>query len=319
MGASEVLGSPVGKILLLFFSFPALVQSVQSMTLSITPAQTAAWRKQIFEQLSERTKREMDNFRHYEQAVEQVCDVIYQSSVAYSFILGISIYIPVCLSPLPDLPPLQSVWIKKGTMQWWKDWKPHKWINVNFALEQFSGPEGNKDGILFVYYNFYEEKKVRVFAEARACVFLNSLSLPFTFYRTSTFTLSSMRSPFWFQCLVVISNTPLPSTPLSGPNRGGQSDWRQPRSWRCMIGYVRGGLYPSSKGKRLQCSSSFFISLPVNFKLALLSVSCCDSRGIQGPPSKQAIWSITCKGDIFVSEPSPALEAVPYPTPCDQM
>lgn len=243
MGASEVLGSPVGKTLLLFFSFPALVQSVQSMTLSITPAQTAAWRKQIFEQLSERTKREMDNFRHYEQAVEQVCDVIYQSSVAYSFILSVSIYIPVCLfdpSPLPDLPPLQSVWVKKGTMQWWKDWKPHKWINVNFALEQFSGPEGNKDGILFVYYNFYEEKKVRVCAEARACVFLNSLSLPFTFYRTSTFTLSSMRSPFWFQCLVVISNTPLPSTPLSGPNRGGQSDWRQPRSWRCMIGYVRG-------------------------------------------------------------------------------
>lgn len=79
------------------------------------------------------------------------------------------------------------------------------------------------------------------------------------------------------------------------------------------------GLYPSSKGKHLQCSSSFFISLPVNLKLALLSVSCCDSRGIQGPPSKQAIWSITCKGDIFVSEPSPALEAVPYPTPCDQM
>lgn len=60
----------------LFFTFPALVQSVQSMALSISPAQTAAWRKQIFEQLSERTKREMDNFRHYEQAVEQVCDAV---------------------------------------------------------------------------------------------------------------------------------------------------------------------------------------------------------------------------------------------------
>lgn len=45
-------------------------------------------------------------------------------------------------------------------MQWWKDWKPHKWINIHFALEQFSGPEGSKDGILFVYYNFNEEKKV---------------------------------------------------------------------------------------------------------------------------------------------------------------
>lgn len=54
-------------------------------------------------------------------------------------------------------------------------------------------------------------------------------------------------------------------------------------------------------------------------KLALLSDACCSSRGIQGPPSKQAVWSVTCKGDIFVSEPSPGLEAVPYPTPCDQM
>lgn len=53
-------------------SSAALVQSVQSMSLSVTPAQTAAWRRQIFEQLNERTRREMDNFKHYEQAVEQV-------------------------------------------------------------------------------------------------------------------------------------------------------------------------------------------------------------------------------------------------------
>ncbi len=45
---------------------------MQAMSLSITPAQTAAWRKQIFEQLSERSKREMENFMHYEQAIEQV-------------------------------------------------------------------------------------------------------------------------------------------------------------------------------------------------------------------------------------------------------
>lgn len=132
---------------------------------------------------------------------------------------------------------------------------------------------------------------------------------------SSTFMLSSMRSPSWFRCLVVTPNTLLPSTLLSGPNRGGQSDWQQPQSWRCMIGYVRRVLYtcPGKKTKIL------FHSLPLVLKLALLSVSCCDSRGIQGPPSKQAIWSITCKGDIFVSEPSPALEAIPYPTPCDQM
>ncbi len=50
----------------------ALNSSMQAMSLSITPAQTAAWRKQIFEQLSERSKREMENFMHYEQAIEQV-------------------------------------------------------------------------------------------------------------------------------------------------------------------------------------------------------------------------------------------------------
>lgn len=45
---------------------------MQTLSLSITPAQTATWRKQIFQQLTERTRRELENFRHYEQAVEQV-------------------------------------------------------------------------------------------------------------------------------------------------------------------------------------------------------------------------------------------------------
>ncbi|KAI1895991.1 hypothetical protein AGOR_G00090210 [Albula goreensis] len=106
-----------------WFNSSGISSSAQSMSLSITPAQTAAWRKQIFEQLSERSKREMENFKHYEQAIEQ------------------------------------SVWVKKGTMQWWRDWKPHKWVDVRFALEQFSGTDGNKDGILFIYYTFNEEKK----------------------------------------------------------------------------------------------------------------------------------------------------------------
>lgn len=80
-------------------------------------------------------------------------------------------------------------------------------------------------------------------------------------------------------------------------------------------------IYSCISSKNVICFS-IFASLRLlcpALQLALLSVSCCDSRGIQGPPSKQAIWSITCKGDIFVSEPSPGLEAVPYPTPCDQM
>ncbi|KAM3591466.1 uncharacterized protein V6R79_002350 [Siganus canaliculatus] len=204
----------------------SLVQSVQSMSLSVTPAQTAAWRRQIFEQLSERTKREMDNFRHYEQAIEQ------------------------------------SVWVKKGTMQWWRDWKPHKWIDVHFALEQFSGPEGNKDGILFIYYNFYEEKKY-------LHAFINEITI-----------------------LVPVLNDSKHTFAIYTPERTKQR-------WPI----------------RLAAATE----LEMHDWLALLSVSCCDSRGIHGPPSKQAIWSITCKGDIFVSEPSPGLEAMPYPVPCDQM
>ncbi|XP_075890776.1 tectonin beta-propeller repeat-containing protein 1 [Nelusetta ayraudi] len=203
-----------------------LVQSVQSMSLSVTPAQTAAWRRQIFEQLNERTRREMDNFKHYEQAVEQ------------------------------------SVWVKKGTMQWWRDWKPHKWIDVHFALEQYSGPEGNKDGILFIYYNFYEEKKY-------LHAFVNEITI-----------------------LVPVLSDSKHTFAIYTPERTKQR-------WPI----------------RLAAATE----LEMHDWLALLSVSCCDSRRIQGPPSKQAIWSVTCKGDIFVSEPTPSLEAVPYATPCDQM
>lgn len=78
-----------------------MVQSVQSMALSITPAQTAAWRKQIFEQLSERAKREMDNFRHYEQAIEQVCDAVYLQGL--HFLESIHIFTFVCLIPVTSL------------------------------------------------------------------------------------------------------------------------------------------------------------------------------------------------------------------------
>ncbi|KAM8836862.1 tectonin beta-propeller repeat-containing protein 1 isoform 1-T2 [Spinachia spinachia] len=204
----------------------SLVQPVHSTSLSVSPAQTAAWRRQIFEQLSERTKREVDNFRHYEQAVEQ------------------------------------SVWVKKGTMQWWRDWKPHKWTDVHFALEQFSGPEGYKDGILFIYYNFYEEKKY-------LHAFINEVTI-----------------------LVPVLNDSKHSFAVYTPERTKQR-------WPI----------------RLAAATE----LEMHDWLALLSDSCLSSRGIQGPPSKQAVWSVTCKGDIFVSEPSPSLEALPYPTPCDQM
>uniref|UniRef100_A0A8C9JIU2 Tectonin beta-propeller repeat containing 1 n=1 Tax=Panthera tigris altaica TaxID=74533 RepID=A0A8C9JIU2_PANTA len=186
-----------------------LSPSMQTLSLSITPAQTAAWRKQIFQQLTERTKRELENFRHYEQAVEQ------------------------------------SVWVKTGALQWWCDWKPHKWVDVRVALEQFTGLDGARDSILFIYYVVHEEKKVRGGSREKG---------------------------------TQGTGTQAPQVLAAQPSE----DW---------------GLNP----------------------LALLNLSCCESRRVHGRPSPQAIWSITCKGDIFVSEPSPNLEAPEHVLPCPQM
>uniref|UniRef100_H3AXP5 Tectonin beta-propeller repeat-containing protein 1 n=1 Tax=Latimeria chalumnae TaxID=7897 RepID=H3AXP5_LATCH len=209
-----------------FTTQSGLCSSVQSLSLSITPAQTAAWRKQIFQQLDERTKREVDHFSHYEQAIEQ------------------------------------SVWVKKGTMQWWRDWKPHKWMDVRVALEQFTGNDGKQDGILFIYYTYNNEKRY-------VHVFLNEVTVLVPVLNDSKHTFAIY--------------TP-ERTKQRWPIRLAAATEQEMYDW-----------------------------------LSLLSMSCCDSRGIQGPPSSQAIWSVTCKGDIFVSEPSQNLEATPYPMPCDQM
>ncbi|XP_074925325.1 tectonin beta-propeller repeat-containing protein 1 isoform X1 [Chelonoidis abingdonii] len=203
-----------------------LLSSVQSLSLSISPAQTAAWRKQIFQQLSERTKRELENFRHYEQAIEQ------------------------------------SVWVKTGTLQWWRSWKPHKWTDVRVALEQFTGNDGMRDSILFIYYMYHEEKKY-------IHVFLNEVTI-----------------------LVEVLNDAKHSFALYTPERTKQR-------WPI----------------RLAATTE----QEMHDWLALLSMSCCESRRIQGPPSHQAIWSVTCKGDVFVSEPCPELEATSHMMPCDQM
>ncbi|XP_074201782.1 tectonin beta-propeller repeat-containing protein 1 isoform X1 [Camelus bactrianus] len=203
-----------------------LSPSVQTLSLSITPAQTAAWRKQIFQQLTERTKRELENFRHYEQAVEQ------------------------------------SVWVKTGALQWWCDWKPHKWVDVRVALEQFMGHDGARDSILFIYYAVHEEKKyVHVFLnEVTALVpMLHEAKHSFALYTPER---TQQRWP----------------VRLAAATEQDMSDW-----------------------------------------LALLNLSCCESRRVHGRPSPQAIWSVTCKGDIFVSEPSPDLEAPERLLPCDQM
>ncbi|XP_066129451.1 tectonin beta-propeller repeat-containing protein 1 [Saccopteryx bilineata] len=210
-----------------WFTAPSgLAPSVQTLSLSITPAQTAAWRKQIFQQLTERTKRELENFQHYEQAVEQ------------------------------------SVWVKMGSLQWWCDWKPHKWVDVRVALEQFTGHDGARDSILFIYYMVHEEKKY-------LHVFLNEVTV-----------------------LVPVLNEAKHSFALYTPERTRQR-------WPVRLAAVT--------------------EQDMNDWLALLNLSCCESRRVHGRPSSQAIWSITCKGDIFVSEPSPDLEAPEHLMPCEQM
>uniref|UniRef100_A0A3P8RHH5 Tectonin beta-propeller repeat-containing protein 1 n=1 Tax=Astatotilapia calliptera TaxID=8154 RepID=A0A3P8RHH5_ASTCA len=52
-----------------------------------------------------------------------------------------------------------SVWVRKGTLRWWRDWKPQRWIDVGVALEQSTKSDGKKDSIFFVYYTQYDEKK----------------------------------------------------------------------------------------------------------------------------------------------------------------
>lgn len=55
---------------------------------------------------------------------------------------------------------LQSVWVRKGALRWWRDWKPQRWVDVGVALEQSTKSDGRKDSIFFVYYAQYDEKKV---------------------------------------------------------------------------------------------------------------------------------------------------------------
>lgn len=58
------------------------------------------------------------------------------------------------------------MWVRKGALRWWRDWKPQRWADVGVALEQSTGPDGRKDSILFVYYTQYDEKKVGSAARA---------------------------------------------------------------------------------------------------------------------------------------------------------
>lgn len=53
------------------------------------------------------------------------------------------------------------MWVRRGGLRWWRDWRPERWVDVGVALEQSTGSDGRSDSIFFVYYAQYDEKKVR--------------------------------------------------------------------------------------------------------------------------------------------------------------
>uniref|UniRef100_A0A672G688 Tectonin beta-propeller repeat-containing protein 1 n=1 Tax=Salarias fasciatus TaxID=181472 RepID=A0A672G688_SALFA len=153
-----------------------------------------------------------------------------------------------------------SVWVRKGTLRWWRDWKPQRWVDVGVALEQSTRSDGRKDSIFFVYYTQYDEKKyLHVFiSEVTALVpVLRDCHFAFAVYTAER---TKQRWP-----LV-----------LAAPSERDMNDW-----------------------------------------LCLLSDCCCECRGIAGPPSRQALWSTTSKGDIMVHEPSFSLENPAHTPACD--
>ncbi|XP_029692376.1 tectonin beta-propeller repeat-containing protein 1 isoform X1 [Takifugu rubripes] len=157
---------------------------------------------------------------------------------------------------------VQSVWVRKGALRWWRDWKPQRWADVGVALEQSTGSDGRKDSIFFVYYTQYDEKKYLQ-------VFVNEVTALVPLLRDGHFAFA-----------------------VYTPERTKQR-------WPLIL--------------------TAHAEQDLNHWLSLLSDCCCEFRGIAGPPSRQALWSTTSKGDIMVHEPSFALESTAHTHGCDLM
>uniref|UniRef100_A0A4W5NFR7 Tectonin beta-propeller repeat-containing protein 1 n=1 Tax=Hucho hucho TaxID=62062 RepID=A0A4W5NFR7_9TELE len=157
----------------------------------------------------------------------------------------------------------QSVWLRKGSMRWWRDWKPYRWVDVAVALEQSTNGNGKRDAIFFIYFTQYDEKKyLHVFISdvtVLVPVLKENSHHAFAMYTSDS---TKQRWP-----LVLAAQT-----------EKDMADW-----------------------------------------LSLLAGCCCEARGIRGTPSRQALWSVTSKGDVMVHEPSPCLEAPAHNLPCDMM
>lgn len=117
-------------------------------SLSLTPVQSTAWSEQQQQQQEHREEisrkpLEKSNVRplQFPRGRKWFCYV--SSRVMFS----------TCA-------PLQSVWVRKDSLRWWRDWKPQRWLDVGVALEQSTRSDGRKDSIFFVYYMQYDERKV---------------------------------------------------------------------------------------------------------------------------------------------------------------
>ncbi|XP_051905239.1 tectonin beta-propeller repeat-containing protein 1 isoform X2 [Hippocampus zosterae] len=155
-----------------------------------------------------------------------------------------------------------SIWLRKGTLSWWRDWKPQRWVDVAVALEQSTKSDGGKDSIFFVYYTRYDEKKY-------LHIFINEVTALVPVSRDSHYAFAVYTGP---------------RTRLRSPLVLAAQTEKDMKDW-----------------------------------LNLLSDVCCECRGIATPPSRQALWSTTSKGDIFVHEPSFSLEAPAHTLSCDLM
>uniref|UniRef100_A0A3P9L6E1 Tectonin beta-propeller repeat-containing protein 1 n=1 Tax=Oryzias latipes TaxID=8090 RepID=A0A3P9L6E1_ORYLA len=155
-----------------------------------------------------------------------------------------------------------SVWVRKGSLRWWRDWKPQRWLDVGVALEQSTRPDGRKDSIFFVYYTQYDEKKY-------LHVFIHEVTALVPLLRDDHFAFALFTAERTKQRWPLV---------LAAQTEQDMNNW-----------------------------------------LELLSGSCCRCRGIAGPPSRQAVWSTTTKGDLMVHEPCFSLEAPANAMPCDLM
>ena len=68
--------------------------------------------------------------------------------------IHIYIYIYIFCSLRP-----QTVWVKKGKMQWWRESKRFKWVDCNIELVREAEDQGAR-GYFIIYYRYRNQQMV---------------------------------------------------------------------------------------------------------------------------------------------------------------